>query len=82
MFIEIAVKDHQILHGFDADNREILEEVKAEAFSKKIIALDRIKSISEKFILTDYGFGRLIYWEYEGSMVELKRRLQMQNLLL
>ncbi|KPM49704.1 hypothetical protein [Jiulongibacter sediminis] len=82
MFIEIAVGSHQILHGFDEENKEVIEDVKVSSFSTKLIEVGRIKSISEKYILTDYGYGRWIYWEYEGSMAELKARLQMNNLVL
>ena len=82
MFIEIAVGSHQILHGFDQENKEIIEDVNVNSFSKKLIEISRIKSISEKYILTDYGYGRWIYWEYEGSMAQLKARLQMNNLIL
>jgi hypothetical protein len=74
-FIEVTVKNHQILHGFDENNNEIIENVEVESASKKLIAVERIQSISEKFILTSYAYGRQIYWEYEGDYEELKRRL-------
>ena len=74
-FIEVTVKNQQILHGFDENNKEIIEHVEVEPASKKLIAIDRIQSISENFILTSYGYGSLIYWEYEGDYEELKRRL-------
>ncbi|MCR9066013.1 MAG: hypothetical protein NXI00_18735 [Cytophagales bacterium] len=74
-FLEIKVKNHVILHGFDENNKEILEEVEADSFVTKLVAIDRIQSISEQYILTSYAFGRLIYWEYEGTMDELKSAL-------
>ena len=74
-FIEVTVKNHQILHGFDENNNEIIEDVEVESASKKLRAIDRIQSISNKYILISYGYGRLIYWEYEGDYEELKRRL-------
>ena len=74
-FLEVSVKDHLILHGFDDNNEEILEEVKAKDWSKKSIALDRIQSISEKYILTSYAYGRLIYWEYKEDYETLKSRI-------
>ncbi len=74
-FLEIKVKNHVILHGFDENNKEILEEVEADSFVTKLVAIDRIQSISEQYILTSYAFGRLIYWEYEGTLDELKSAL-------
>ncbi len=76
-FLEIKVKNHVILHGFDENNKEILEEVEADSFVTKLVAIDRIQSISEQYILTSYAFGRLIYWEYEGTLDELKSALHL-----
>lgn len=74
-FIEITVQNHLILHGFDEANKEIIEEVIVDKPAKKLIAIDRIRSVSEKYILTSYGYGRLIYWEYQGSYKKLKEQL-------
>ncbi|MBO0323141.1 hypothetical protein J0X14_12610 [Muricauda sp. CAU 1633] len=74
-FIEIVVQNHLVSHGFDAENKEILEEVIVEKPTKKLLRVDRIQSVSEKYILTSYGFGRLVYWEYEGSYTALKELL-------
>lgn len=76
-FIEIVVKNHQILHGFDAHNKEIIEEVIVEKAAKKLVAIERIQSVSEKFILTTYAFGRLVYWEYEGTYEEMIEKLMI-----
>ncbi|WP_335964606.1 hypothetical protein [Galbibacter sp. PAP.153] len=74
-FIELSLGSHVISHGFDALNKEITEEVNVEGFSKKVVAISRIKSLSEKYILTDYLDGRWIYWEYESDFEELKKQL-------
>lgn len=74
-FIELSLGSHVIVHGFNGANTEMTEEVKVEGFSKKIVAITRIKSISEKYILTDYADGRWIYWEYEEDYEELKKKL-------
>lgn len=76
-FIEITTHNHQIVHGFDAFNKEIIQEVTTEQPIKKLIAVDRILSVTEKFVLTNYGFNRLIYWEYEESYDEIKAKLQL-----
>lgn len=74
-FIELHLGSHVIVHGFDAQNKEISERVETEVFSTKIVAISRIKSVSEKFILTDYVDGRLIYWEYKDDYKMIKKVL-------
>ena len=74
-FIELHLGGHIIVHGFDADNKEITERVEAGNFTKKTIAVSRIKSVSEDFILTDYTDGRLIYWEYKEDYETIKKAL-------
>lgn len=74
-FVELNLGSHIIIHGFDMVNKEISEKVNVSEFTKKIVAVSRVKSISEKYILTDYIDGRWIYWEYEESYDELKNKL-------
>lgn len=79
MFIEIVVQNHLVSHGFDEKNVEILEEVMVEKPRKKLIRVDRIQSVSEKYILTSYGVDRLVYWEYEGSYTSIKSLLATEG---
>ena len=74
-FIELHLGSHVISHGYDSDNKEITETVTVEGFSKKTVAVSRIKSLSEKYILTDYLDGRWIYWEYKESYAAISRML-------
>ncbi len=74
-FIELALGSHQIVHGFDENNKEIVEKVTVKGFSKKLVAIARVKSVSKQFILTDYIEGRWIYWEYEGEYNEIRNKL-------
>ncbi len=74
-FIEVHVQNHIISHGFDSLNKEILEEVQVDKPSKKLIAIDRILSVSEKYILTSYASGRIIYWEYQETLEEIRAML-------
>lgn len=76
-FIELTIGNHQILHGFDHHNNEILEKVQVANPQKKLINVQRILSLSERFILTTYGFDRLIYWEYEEDYETVKKLLGM-----
>ncbi|CAM1353481.1 hypothetical protein [Tenacibaculum insulae] len=78
-FIELHLKNHIISHGYDEKNKEITEEVIADVFSLKTIAISRIKSLSDKYILTDYIEGRWIYWEYKESYELVKKILIKQE---
>lgn len=74
-FIELTFGNYIIVHGYDKRNKEIAEEIKVENPSKKVIAVSRIKSLSEKYILTDYIDGRWIYWKYEEDYNYVKSLL-------
>lgn len=77
-FIKVKIKDYIIMHGFDENNKEIEVTVSVPEWSEKLIAVDRIMSVSEKFILTTYAEGRLIYWQYEGGLSALEKILSGQ----
>lgn len=74
-FIELTLHNHIIVHGFDARNQEITEEVAVEIPSKKMVSTDRILSVSEKYILIKYAFDRIIYWEYAEDYDSVKEML-------
>ena len=74
-FIELTFGNYIIVHGYDKRNKEIAEEIKVENPAKKVVAVSRIKSLSEKYILTDYIDGRWIYWEYEEDFNYVKTLL-------
>ena len=74
-FIELTLGSYIIVHGYDDQNKEIAEQIEVKEFSKKIINISRIKSVSKKYILTDYIDGRWIYWEYEEDYDFVKSKL-------
>lgn len=74
-FVELTLGNHMVSHGYDSDNKEVLEEV-GSSFAKKLVAVSRIKSLSEKYILLDYLDGRWVYWEYKESYEDIKELLQ------
>ncbi|WP_299443032.1 hypothetical protein [uncultured Aquimarina sp.] len=74
-FIELTLKNHTIVHGFDARNQEIIEEVTVASPSKKLVAVDRILSVSQKFILIKYAYDRVIYWEYLEEYESVKKMI-------
>lgn len=75
-FLRVSVQNYEICHGFDPENREIIERVEQPQPTTKLIAVDRILSVTEKFILTTYAFGRVIYWEYEGGLNWIEKDLR------
>lgn len=74
-FIELTLGSYIISHGYNSKNKEMMEHVHSEKFQKKLVSISRIKSISEKYILTDYIDGRWIYWEYEEDYNAVKELL-------
>ncbi|HEY9702190.1 MAG TPA: hypothetical protein V6C58_07075 [Allocoleopsis sp.] len=82
MFIKITTGNYLIVHGYDENNKEIIEEVVVEQPMLKVVAVSRIQSISEKYILVTGSHGRLMYWEYEENFDDLQRILKSQGLLL
>lgn len=81
-FIRLKVRAAFMVHGYDADNREIVEQIGEERFVEKLLRIERIQSISEKYLLVSASHGRVAYWEYEGGLTALRRRLEQAGLLL
>ena len=81
-FISLRVRNAILMHGYTADNKEIVEEFKDEAFVDKLIAVDRIQSLTEKYVLVTSSHGRVMYWEYEGSLASVRSRLEAAGLVV
>jgi hypothetical protein len=80
-FIRVRVKNYVVMHGYDEDNKEIEESVEQDSYQEKLVAIDRIQSVSEMYILTTYAGNRLIYWEYEGGLKSLAGQMIESGLL-
>ena len=74
-FIEIEVRTAIVSHGYDANNVLMEESVNETDYVRKIVALDRVRSISESYILVTSQGGREMYWEYKGSLEDIKQKL-------
>jgi hypothetical protein len=74
-FIELHLGSYIISHGYDKNNNEKIVHIAADNFAKKLIAVSRIKSLSDKYVLTDYVDGRWIYWEYKEDFEDVKKLL-------
>lgn len=81
-FIRVTTGNYLIVHGFDANNKEIIEEVQVAEKTVKIVAIKRIQSISEKYLLVTGSHGRMMYWEYEESFEDLQKQLSYNSLLV
>ncbi|WP_026997956.1 hypothetical protein [Flectobacillus major] len=74
-FIPITVGNYLIVHGYDANNQEIVESVKVEKPALKLVAVERIQSVSKQYVLVSSAFGRQMYWEYEESFDTIQELL-------
>lgn len=81
-FIELEVKTAFIVHGYDENNQEIREEVIDGKFETKLIAIDRIQSIGEEYLLVSSSHSRMMYWEYNYTMGELNEKLKLSGLII
>ena len=79
-YLEIEVKTAFIVHGYDENNHEIVENVNDPEFMKKMVSIERIQSISEQYLLVTSSHGRVMYWEYKESMVQLAERLRASGI--
>jgi IS1 family transposase len=80
-FVELQVSDQIIWHGYDEQNEEILQHVTGQPTTSKIVALSRIQSVSETYVLVSMGFGRFAYWKYHDGYEQLRKHLQDSGLL-
>jgi len=81
-FISLKVRAAFIMHGYDEQNREVIEQVSDPDFVEKLVRIERIQSISEKYVLVTASDGRLAYWEYDEEFADLKARLVAAGLLV
>jgi hypothetical protein len=81
-FIHLQVSSQLVMHGYDAQNREQLEEAPAPAFTDKVINVERILSATEQYVLVAGPFGRQLYWAYAGGLAALTARLARAGLVV
>ncbi len=81
-FIALRVRLSLVVHGYTPDNTEIVEHRDEAPFADKLVAIERIQSISDRYLLVTGSHGRVMYWEYEGGFDEVRRRLEQAGLLI
>lgn len=74
-FIKLTVRNPTVMHGFDVNNKEILEHCGPNEPVTKLISIDRIKSLCKDLVLIDYADGRWIFWEYEEEFEDIEQRM-------
>lgn len=81
-FISLRVRNGLTMHGYTDDNAEIVETHDDEAFVEKLVAVSRIQSATEKYLLVTSSHGRVMYWEYDLSLVQLTEKLARAGLVV
>lgn len=81
-FIALRVRTAIVMHGYTEENHEIVEQFDDQPFVEKLIAVERIQSVSEQYLLVTSSHGRVMYWEYEGDLAAVKARLQAAGLVV
>ena len=81
-FISLRVRNSLVMHGYTPDHQEIIQEITNEPFVEKLISVERIQSVTEKYLLVTSSHGRVLYWEYEGGLSSLKSRLTAAGLVI
>ena len=74
-YIDVKVRTALISHGFDANNQPVEEALNETDYVRKLVAVERIRSVSEQYLLVSSQNDREAYWEYQGSLEDIKRKL-------
>ncbi len=80
-FVDLEVRTKRVIHGYDSNNKEIKEVVDEQVFVRKLVAVSRIQSISEQFVLVTSSHDRVMYWEYNGTLEQLREKLATDDLV-
>ena len=70
------------MRGYDDDNNAVVENHAEQEFTKKLISVERIQSITEEYILVTSSHDRDMYWEYDCTMQELAIRLTKSGMIM
>jgi hypothetical protein len=81
-FIELHLGNMLIHHGYDAENKEVMQEVVGQQPARKLVALSRVQSVTEKYVLLSSGYGRFIYWEYHDGYEKVMAIFKEAGLLI
>lgn len=80
-FVEVSVRTAMVVHGYDENNLAIVERVDEPEFMRKLVAVERIQSMSDDYLLVTASHGRVMYWEYQGEFGDIKSALARAGLI-
>lgn len=80
-YISMKIRAVSAVRGYDGD-RKLVTELNAPGFKEKVIKLDRILSFTEDYIFIACPHDTVELWEYEGSLADVKDKLQSVGKLL
>jgi hypothetical protein len=81
-YISARVRPVKVYHGYDADRRNIIDELPPRDFVEKVIKIDRILSVTEDYIFIECPHNTVQTWEYEGSLSDIKAQLRTAGMLV
>ncbi len=70
------------MRGYHDDNNAVVENHAEQEFTKKLISVERIQSITEEYILVTSSHDRDMYGEYDCTMQELAIRLSKSGMIM
>lgn len=76
------VRPTKSYHGHDADRSPIIHQLPKQEFVEKIIRLDRVLSFTEEYIFIECPHDTVQTWEYQGSLSEMKAKLESAGLFI
>lgn len=81
-YISARIRACKVYHGYTSDRQPIVDDVPADGFVDKLIRVDRILSITPKYIFIECPHDTAQTWEYEGGFDEMKKRMSSAGLLI
>ncbi|HHV68032.1 MAG TPA: hypothetical protein GXX48_10385 [Ochrobactrum intermedium] len=80
-YISMSIRAVQVVRGYDGD-KKLTIEIEAPSFKEKVIKLDRILSFTEDYIFIACPHDTVELWEYEGTLADIKAKLQAVGLMV
>lgn len=81
-YISARIRPAKVYHGYTNDRQLIIDDVPSEEFVEKVIKIDRILSITAKYIFIETPHDTVQTWEYEGGFESMKKRMSSAGLLI
>ena len=73
-YISMSIRAVSVVRGYDGD-KKLTTELNAPTFKEKVIKLYRILSFTEDYIFIACPHDTVEFWEYEGTLADVKAKL-------